>query len=60
MCISLKLQPFDQAMSGLYKASCNACLNYWILSNSDKLVTVYCVAGINVCKDLPNVTLKMV
>lgn len=50
MCISLKLQPFDQAISGLYNAYCNACLNYWILSNSGKPVTIYCVAGMNFCK----------
>lgn len=50
MCISFKLQPFNEAISGLYKAYCNACCNYWILSNSGKPVTIYCVAGINFCK----------
>jgi hypothetical protein len=50
MCVLHKLQPFDQAISDLYKAYCNACLNYWILSNSGKPVTIHCVAGINFCK----------
>jgi hypothetical protein len=45
--ISHKLQPMDRTVFGSYKAHYNACLNDWMLSNSDKSVTIYNVAGIN-------------
>ena len=43
---SFKLQPLDCTVFGPYKTYYNACLNNWMLSNQDKTVPIYNVAGI--------------